>query len=396
MFCTAPGSNIAFIGGMLRFVDCEVQTIASRGYQAVSATSETYSVFFAGILTLFVALWGYRVLLGHVPSVREGVVAACKIGVVMMLTTSWPAWQILVHDLALHAPAELYSHIGGSAELPGASGQLLFRLERVDAKLANLAVAGVGQVALDERVSPLIGGFDALALGSARILYLIGVVGAFVSTRLLAALCLALGPIFVGCLLFDGTRGLFEGWARLLLGAALGGLAATLLVGLEIALLEPWLNELLLRRAGGGSIPRAPVELLVVTTVFGLALAVAILGMVRLAAGFRLGWVSRTLELRLFSQVRALAERAGATHDRAMRAERPSRAAALALSLAAGQRREALPTPAALTAGGLGSISVVAARANQPVWKPLGQSYRRRINWRRPTGVAGVARGGRG
>lgn len=393
MFCATPESDTAFIGSVLRFVDCEVQTIANRGYQAVSATSETYSVFFAGALTLFVAFWGYRMLLGHVPNVREGVVAACKIGVVMMLTTSWPAWQILVHDLALHAPAELYSQIGGSAELPGASGQLLSRLERVDADLANLAVAGVGQIALDERVSPLIGGFDPLALGSARILYLIGVFGAFVSTRLLATLCLALGPIFVACLLFDGTRGLFEGWVRLLLGATLGGFAATLLVGLEIALLEPWLNDLVLRRAGGGSIPRAPVELLVVTTVFGLALAVAILGMVRLAAGFRLGWVSRILELRLVSQVRAPAERTGATNDRSVRAERPSRAAALALSLAAGQRRAAPAIPAVMTAGGLWTSSDGGARANQPGWTPLGQSYRRRINWRRP---AGVARGGRG
>ena len=49
-----------------------------------------------GLLTLFVALIGYRLLFGHTPACAT----ACwlvKIGVVLALATSWPAFQALVY-----------------------------------------------------------------------------------------------------------------------------------------------------------------------------------------------------------------------------------------------------------------------------------------------------------
>ena len=60
---------------------------------------------------------------------------------------------------------------------------------------------------------------DILSNGSNRV-HLIGVAGSGMSG--LAGLLLALGPLFAIFLLFEGTRGLFEGWVRGLAGAALG------------------------------------------------------------------------------------------------------------------------------------------------------------------------------
>ena len=69
--------------------------------------------------------------------------------------------------------------------------------------------------------------------------------------RLVAGLLLALGPFFIAFLLFDGTRGLFEGWLRVLGGAALGALGTAIVLGVELALLEPWLADLLACRLAG-------------------------------------------------------------------------------------------------------------------------------------------------
>src|SRR3546814_9666490 len=59
----------------------------------------------------------YRMLLGQTPTIREGVLTFVKIGLVLTLATSWPAYQALVYDIILRAPAELASTIGGAAGL---------------------------------------------------------------------------------------------------------------------------------------------------------------------------------------------------------------------------------------------------------------------------------------
>src|SRR3546814_2228983 len=59
-------------------------------------------------------------------------------------------------------------------------------------------------------------GFDSFALGFARVIFLVSTIASFAIVRIAAALLLALAPLFVAFLLFDGTRGLFEGWAKAL------------------------------------------------------------------------------------------------------------------------------------------------------------------------------------
>ena len=173
--------------------------------------------------------------------------------------------------------------------------------------------------------------------------------------RLIAGLLLALGPFFIAFLLFEGTRGLFEGWIRVLAGAALGALGTSIVLGVELALLEPWLAELIaLPRRPAMPIPGAAIELFVVTLVFALVL----LAMSDRRGAGRLG----------FRLPRRLARRRRPGWPRRCASERPrlaglprepapppaddrSRAAAVADAVAASQRREGRPPPAARTAG---------------------------------------------
>src|SRR3546814_8627263 len=64
-------------------------------------------------------------------------------------------------------------------------------------------------------------------------------IASFAIVRIAAALLLALAPLFVAFLLFDGTRRLFEGWAKALIATALGSLAIAVAVGIELAFVEP-------------------------------------------------------------------------------------------------------------------------------------------------------------
>ncbi len=105
-------------------------------------------------------------------------------------------------------------------------------------------------------------------LSQSRTLYLTGAIASFSSVRVVAGLLLALGPLFALFLLFDTTRGLFEGWVRGIAGAALGALSTSIVLGVELALMEPWLIQILELRRQNIPTPSVPTELLALTLVF--------------------------------------------------------------------------------------------------------------------------------
>ncbi|HYN46875.1 MAG TPA: type IV secretion system protein, partial [Allosphingosinicella sp.] len=394
--CPAAPQGAAFVRRMLDFVDCQAQAIGAGGYQALAAPGSTLSLVLTGLLTLFVAFFGYRLLFGQSPSVRDGVLALVKIGIVLALATSWTAYRTLIYDVALRGPAELAAAVGRPAGLPGAGGGLADRLAVSDRMFELLAIEGTGRliaptaapgrpggmpVATPGATPEMFPGFDSWALGGARIAFLTGALGALAAVRLTAGLLLALGPFFVAFLLFEGTRGLFEGWIRVLAGAALGALGTAIALGVELALLEPWLASLLSQRYAGLAVPSAAVELFVATLLFGLVLLGILYGAARVALGFRLPPAWRVAP----SQVSALLGTEGTRIAAVGReggdipAQARSRAAAVADAVASSQRREAALAPAALAAPAAGAASRIRPagpvhETTTPAPAPLGQS----------------------
>lgn len=392
MVCLAPSPATEFLRGVLDAVDCQAQAIGTEGYQALAAPGSTPSLVLTSLLTLFVALFGYRMLFGYVPGVRDGVLALVKIGIVLTLAASWPAFRTLAYDVVFRGPAELAAEIGRPAGLPGAGGGLVERLQGADTALIALAIVGTGEPGAARPQSvpatppPPVTGFDALALGGARVMFLVGVIGALASVWLVAGLLLALGPVFVAFLLFEGTRGLFEGWIRVLAGAALGALGTAVALGVELALLEPRFADLLARRAAAEAIPGAPTELLVVTLVFALTLLAMLFAVGRVALGFRLPRVWRSLPAQLAEAVRGGdARQVGiARAPSAAPAATQSRAAAIVDAVAASQRREAMLVPAATAEPSRRTAPHGPQRdfAATPAPVPIGQGFRRRTRTR--------------
>jgi type IV secretion system protein VirB6 len=406
MACPSIPPVEGFLRGVVDFVDCQAQAIGAEGYRALAAPGSTLSLILLGFLTLFVALFGYRMLLGHVPGVRDGVLALVKIGIVLALATSWAAYRTLIYDVAFRGPAEIASEIGRPAGLPGAGGGLVARLDYADRALVELAILGPGdtltaaqmtpaaepgQPALPTATARQARGYDLLALDGARILFLAGAIGALAAVRLAAGLMLALGPFFIAFLLFDGTRGLFEGWLRVLGGAALGALAAAIVLGVELAMLEPWLTYLIGLRRAQLPIAGVPVELFVVTLVFALALLGTLIAAARVAYGLRLPEAWRDAPALAAAALRGeriqvgglVREAAPASADR-------SRAATVADAVAASQRREAAPAMASSPAAGGAAAAAAGHTARHlpvrdlapPPPPRLGQSFPRRTRSR--------------
>jgi type IV secretion system protein VirB6 len=375
-----------------------------------------------GALTLFVAMFGYRMLLGQGPNARDALVAVAKIGLVLALATSWPAFRTLAYDVAFRGPAQLASAIGAPAGLPGAEGGLVARLQGVDDMINELTVIGTGRPPQTDILVTPTGALtpaqqqqelqrlqgmqdrprwdpvqDAKRVAQGRTLFLTGAIAALASVRLIAGLLLALGPLFALFLLFDHTRGLFEGWVRGLAGAALGALGTAIVLAVQLALMESWLANVVSLRRANIPTPSVPVELLVMTLVFVLVLLGVLVAAAKVARGFRMPenwriapgrWVESLVAAQGAGRSQMLVQGAGGREP----ADERTRAIGLANAVQAAQRREmgSPPPPGA----NLGAQTVAEAMrrdgnaaAASASAMPIDQGLRRRTRGRVSAGA---------
>ncbi len=391
--CQAYPSSSGFLRGILDFVDCQAIALGSQGYSALATPGSAASQSLTVLLTLFVAVFGYRMLFGDAPGVRDTVLAVVKVGIVLTLALNWPAYRTLIFDVTLRSPAEFASAIGAPSDLPGSGGGLVSRLDQTDQIFAALAGVGAGGIARQNRIdgqsAPTVDtpdaftftGFDSWAIGFSRLSFLTGTMGSLAGVRLLAAILLALGPVFVAFLLFDATRGLFFGWLKMLGGTALATAAAALVLGIELALLEPWLVDLLSRRYANFGIGGIPVQLLAVTLSFNLILLGVMVACLRLTMAST--WVVRIARLAVNGD-RNFQPAPNATHPPlapSVPHDSRTRAAAIADAVAIAHRRDT--SPGGSDGGRLASTSRAITTSSPPSGTdgrantPLGQSYRR-------------------
>lgn len=301
--CPALSTGDAFLSALLRHVDCQGRTIGAAGYQLLADPGSPLALLLTAFLTIFVALFGLRMMLGETPTLRDGVMAVVKIGVVLTIATSWPAYRTVVYDVVVDGPAQLSAAIGGPARLPGTGGDLIGRLQAADVAINRLINLGTGRSDVTALTPPgdAVPGqpprrtpiADDPAFGIARVVFLASTVAAFAVVRLTAGVLLALAPLFAGLLLFGLSRGLVIGWARALVFALLASIAVTILLGVELALLEPWLAQVTALRQARTITATAPVELLILCLGFALALAGSLAVVLRIAFMIDLSRVQR-------------------------------------------------------------------------------------------------------
>lgn len=288
--CTSEPQAQGFLGSMTRYIDCQAQALGSNAWHSLALPGSTLSVVLSGFLTIFIALIGYNLLLGRSLTLRSATVGMLRIGAVFALATSWPAYRTLVYDLVIDGPLQIAGDIGAPSRLPGSDGTLVQRLDLADSAIVQLSVLGPGMPsAADAQFPPPpFAGFNAFALGGSRILFLISAIAGLGVVRVVAGLMLGLGPFFIAFLMFDSTRSLFEGWVRVLGGAALATTGVTVALGFELAMLEPWVATLLARRMAGEALPSMPTELFVVTCIFAILIVGVLAACTHLCRAFRL------------------------------------------------------------------------------------------------------------
>jgi type IV secretion system protein VirB6 len=194
-----------------------------------------------------VAIMGYRLLLGRAQlRVSDFALNAVKLGVVIVLATQWDTYQTVVYDVLFHGPEQLAGMMVGAVHPDSAlvQGDVFDGLQRAFDDLSGFGDAYAAHA--PAAASPLLGGsgFAAFLLTASATILLLSSLGVLLVAKIVLGLLLAVGPLFIALLLFESTRGVFEGWLRASLAFAFAPLAVTVLLGLALTMLEPALLQM--------------------------------------------------------------------------------------------------------------------------------------------------------
>lgn len=297
--CVMPDGNIGVALRMSQFFDCQARALGENGFQAL-AGGPLIAGLLSGLVTIFVALIGYRLILGTTPNLSEGVVRMVRLGFVLALATGWPAFQTLVYRVAVDGPGDLATIVMPAAGLPqedlavrvqqaydtmrlGSGGGTQGDTAQAAGSAASSSDPGAA-VATISQGNP----FGQTPLPQTASWFAISTVGVTGGLRVAAGFLLAVAPLAIMALLFDATLGLFSGWLRALAGSVLAGLAATIVAAIDLLLVEGELGHVQGAELGTGVIdPQALTTIVlagVVVMIVATFMAGRMAGAIRIAA----------------------------------------------------------------------------------------------------------------
>lgn len=286
-------SGPAGISDALHKVDCLAAEATNFSFGRLFGENGSLQTALTILLTLYIALLAVNLLTGR-SALRLSVLTPkmMTLGLVLTFVTSWIAYQSVVWNLAVGAPDEIASVLAGSE----GSATTLFaqRLDMFFNAITGAADSAANSAAAAAAANPA----NAAAMNSAiaspasiltfaALLLLLGTVGVLVVCRLALAALLILGPVFIVLALFEGTRGLFEGWLKSVAMFALVPLLTVLIGSGAIVAISPMVAGLTM---AGGEIPlRTAVSILVASVVYVALMLVTLKVAASLTRGWRIG-----------------------------------------------------------------------------------------------------------
>jgi type IV secretion system protein VirB6 len=271
---SGPGS----IAEALQNVDCLSAEATSVSFGRLFGPNGSLTTALTVLLTLYVALFAFNLLAGR-STLRVSVLTPrmMTMGLIITFVTSWVAYQSVVWNLAIGAPDEIASALLGTK----GSATILFaqRLDTLFTAVSNAANSMAGNAPSSAKLAS-----PANILWVSSLMLLLGTVGVLVVCRIALAALLIIGPVFIVLALFEGTRGLFEGWLKSVAMFALVPLLTVVMGSGALMAIFPMIEGL-----GSGEADvslRTAVSVLVASIVY-LALMLLVL---EVAATLTRGW----------------------------------------------------------------------------------------------------------
>jgi type IV secretion system protein VirB6 len=271
----------AGVADALQKVDCLASDATAVSFGRLFGAHGSFQTALTIVLTLYAGLLAFNLLTGR-SALRVSVLTPrmMTLGLVLTFATSWIAYQSVVWNLATGAPDEIASVLVGTR----GSATTIFaqQLDAVFTAITDAASTITGNAAvMPTFTSP------ANILSIAALILLLGTVGVLVVCRLALAALLIIGPVFIVLALFDGTRGLFEGWLKCVATFALVPLLTVVMGSGALVAIAPMVAGL---GENGAEIPlRTAVSILVASIIYLSLMLLVFKVAAMLTRGWRLG-----------------------------------------------------------------------------------------------------------
>lgn len=240
MRCPAlPIGDDASLSTTLAAIDCQLNAGVAGAYGRLFASGGALGLALTSVLTIYIAIMAFGLLTGRTRLTLHALAPkATALCLVLTFATSWQAYHVVIHTLLSAGPDQIASILLGARE--GATHAFASRVDGLFNGVleASRAVASAdpGDGANANHATGLMW-FSALEL-------LLSTVGLLVTSRILLAILLAVGPVFVVLALFANTRGLFEAWLRTTLAFALMPMLVVLGGGAVLSALGPLIDAI--------------------------------------------------------------------------------------------------------------------------------------------------------
>jgi type IV secretion system protein VirB6 len=239
LICPAPDLSLGVAQRLSVYFDCQARALGENGFQALAGGTFGATLLTA-VVTLFIAVIGFRLVLGHVPDVRDSVGWALRLGFVLALVTSWPTFQTIVYRVAVDGPQDVSSRLMSSAGLSSDAHAFRVQVAYDQLRVGNGMPpdADEGEGAQSQTGAALVEPLPKTAT-----LLVVSTVGLTGALKLGTGFLLALSPFAIMSSLFSATAGLLSGWVRALGGLVFALIGTSLVTAADLLIVEGELSR---------------------------------------------------------------------------------------------------------------------------------------------------------
>lgn len=254
----------SFISSTLNTVDAVIVNLVHTAYvNFIQANAGVITLIF----TVYVMFLGYQFIHHHhhfnmSNVMRHLIVMVCVFGMVM----NWQLYQLFVYNVFTNEPGNITNILVKSAGHSASQG-IVGALDEVFTSIINASMGFFGQV-----------GFSASAIVFVVYGILVFVIGTlmcvfalllFIYAKMMMAVILALGPLFILFIMWESTKGLFDAWLRTLITLALIPIVTTGIMMLMLSVINVTLPKL--------NVPPESLQFYGIAPFLGLTLATTLI-----------------------------------------------------------------------------------------------------------------------
>lgn len=222
-----------FFSGTLTTVDTVVSHFVNQVYtHLIQANFTVITVLF----TLYIMFLGYRFMLHKANAdlgniIRHLIVMLCVYG----LITSWNLYDLLVYSIFTNEPGHIAQIIVDSASKSGGLS-VAEVLDGIFESVIHATMEFFGQVNFSVTgIAFIFYGALVFLIGSVMCVFALLL---FIYAKMMMAVALGLGPIFILFILWEPTKGLFSSWLSKLITLALIPIVTTAILMLMLSVID--------------------------------------------------------------------------------------------------------------------------------------------------------------